>query len=301
MLVAIGYVLLSSQSIRRLETAPVLALLYWLIDWLTITAMFIHLSYFAGILRGHHHKGKASTQASSAGSSKEGPHQQQSELYTATNCHTIVALPRGDDGTGGANPDNATTRGNEHEGKHAEPVSKPRRQRRQSVNFSRQRNIDATTTLAEIVSKQLAEMVVIPFLLFRAYGAIPRSNSTKTNNTADADEDADDAAEIAKMGSPDSISQPHEHGWTVVFISHRWWGGDHPDDKKLKKLKHGILCRGIEALILRDKLDAKRVAVWVDFACIEQDDEEEMQNGIDSLIAYVIDVYASRVRRRGRV
>ena len=83
-----------------------------------------------------------------------------------------------------------------------------------------------------------------------------------------------------------SISQPHEAGWIVVFISHRWWGGNHPDDKE-RKLKHGIICRGIEALIRRDKLDASRVGVWIDYACIEQDNGEEMQNGIDSLIAYV--------------
>ena len=38
----------------------------------------------------------------------------------------------------------------------------------------------------------------------------------------------------------------------------------------------------------RDKLDASRVGVWIDYACIEQDNDEEMQNGIDSLIAYVL-------------
>ena len=144
--------------------------------------------------------------------------------------------------------------------------------------FTAERELDANKTVAEIVNKQLAQMMIIPFTLFRAFGAIPRSNSTKSNSG--------DAGDIAKMGSAASISQPHEAGWIVVFISHRWWGGNHPDDKE-RKLKHGIICRGVKALIRRDKLDASRVSVWIDYACIEQDNDEEMQNGIDSLIAYV--------------
>ena len=66
---------------------------------------------------------------------------------------------------------------------------------------------------------------------------------------------------------------------------HRWWGGKHPDDEK-RNLKYGILCRGIEALIKRDKLDPQRVGIWIDYACIEQDNGEELQKGVDSLIGY---------------
>ena len=70
-----------------------------------------------------------------------------------------------------------------------------------------------------------------------------------------------------------------------VHAKHRWWGGKHPDDEK-RNLKYGIICRGIEALIKRDSLDPERVGIWMDFACIEQDNEEELQKGVDSLIGY---------------
>jgi hypothetical protein len=66
---------------------------------------------------------------------------------------------------------------------------------------------------------------------------------------------------------------------------HRWWGGKHPDDEKLN-LKYGILLRGIEALIERDNLDPECVGIWIDYACIEQDNEQELQKGVDSLIGY---------------
>ena len=66
---------------------------------------------------------------------------------------------------------------------------------------------------------------------------------------------------------------------------HRWWGGKHPDDEK-RNLKYGILLRGIEALIKRDNLDPECVGIWIDYACIDQDNEEELQKGVDSLIGY---------------
>ena len=137
----------------------------------------------------------------------------------------------------------------------------------------------------QIINAATAPFFVVPFLNFRANGAIPRSDTKLGGGIAKA-----------KMGSTTSISQPHEEGWSVIFVSHRWWGGNHPDltqssmygkSSNLKRnLKHGIICRGIEALIKRDKLDPERVAIWIDYACIEQDNDEEMQKGVDSLIAY---------------
>ena len=71
----------------------------------------------------------------------------------------------------------------------------------------------------------------------------------------------------------------------TATTQHRWWGGKHPDDEK-RNLKYGILCRGIEALIKRDNLDPESVGIWIDYACIEQDNTEELQKGVDSLIGY---------------
>ena len=83
----------------------------------------------------------------------------------------------------------------------------------------------------------------------------------------------------------------HSHSLFMCVLSfttttqHRWWGGKHPDEEK-RSLKYGILCRGIEALIKRDNLDPERVGIWIDYACIEQDNDEELQKGVDSLIGY---------------
>ena len=149
----------------------------------------------------------------------------------------------------------------------------------------------------QIINAATAPFFVVPFLNFRANGAIPRSN-TKLGGG------------IAKMGSTTSISQPHEEGWSVIFVSHRWWGGKHPDltqssmygkSSNLKRnLKHGIICRGIEALIKHDKLDPERVAIWIDYACIEQDKDEEMQRGVDSLIAYAAQADCTSIAQHTR-
>ena len=273
------YVLLNNQSIRRIETAPLLALTYWSFDLLIILISLIHLFYFKGLIYGRRgRKGTTNSDGGSRSASASRGQQQQTQLYTATNCHTIAVLPKDDDDDDENDGDiPGLIPGGEEK---SAPISKAGRSRRRTIAFTVQRGLDANKTVAEIVNKQLAQMMIIPFPLFHAFGAIPRSNSAKKSgiNT--------DADAIAKMGSTASISQPHENGWIVVFISHRWWGGNHPDDKE-RNLKHGIICRGIEALIRRDKLDASRLGVWIDYACIEQDNEEEMQNGIDSLIAYV--------------
>ena len=73
----------------------------------------------------------------------------------------------------------------------------------------------------------------------------------------------------------------------VIFISHRWWGsnGNHPDTED--KLKYNLLTRGLKQLVAQSGVDHMKVCVWMDYACIDQDDTEKMELGMASLISYV--------------
>ncbi len=193
----------------------------------------------------------SSTSSSIAPSSSRQTPGERSQLYTAT--ATSATIGNVDNEVGNDQSQTPSKTSWSDETKSAGP--KRRDSRRYSITYAAERELDPQATVNEIISKQLAPMVVVPLADFRAHGAIPRSNTT-------LDEDGASSSRVA-MGSASSISQPREDGWTVVFVSHRWWGGNHPDDQK-RHLKHGIICRGIDSLIHHDKLDANRVAVWID-------------------------------------
>ena len=214
------------------------------------------------------------------------PHQ---DLFTVTanNCHTIIALPDDED----TDIDKAAKSNEQVQGEsksdeqvHSKTpqggsffaLRQSRGRRGSIVTLAAEHSIDSIAAVRNIVNMILAPMVIVPFLDYLTLGTIPRSNTAKPG-TADG--------ATAKMGSLKSISQPITLGWTVIFVSHRWWGGKHPDDEK-RNLKYGILRRGIEALIKRDNLDPESVGIWIDYACIEQDNDDELQKGVDSLIGY---------------
>eukprot|EP00947_MAST-08B_sp_MAST-8B-sp1_P000117 g117.t1 len=69
----------------------------------------------------------------------------------------------------------------------------------------------------------------------------------------------------------------------VVFISHRWCRDKHPDDEDHAKYK--LLCRGLRAIMKRDRLDEALGSVWMDYACIDQDDEAKLLRGVASLVS----------------
>ncbi|KAH8052794.1 hypothetical protein JL722_9928 [Aureococcus anophagefferens] len=110
-----------------------------------------------------------------------------------------------------------------------------------------------------------------------------------------------DLADFAAFGkiprSSDGLARDRRDGDYVVFVSHRWWGPTTPDadfhgsdGRDATRVKYGLIKRGIEAIVRKEKLDRSRVCVWMDFACIEQDDAKTQKLGVQSLIAW-----ASRV------
>merc|ERR1712091_181068 len=108
-------------------------------------------------------------------------------------------------------------------------------------------------------------------------------------------------ADFAAFGriprSSDGLARDRRDGDYVVFVSHRWWGPTTPDadfagsdGRDATRVKYGLIKRGIEAIVRKEKLDRSRVCVWMDFACIEQDDAKTQKLGVRPLIAW-----ASRV------
>ncbi|CAE8585957.1 unnamed protein product [Polarella glacialis] len=132
----------------------------------------------------------------------------------------------------------------------------------------------------EMRSTERTPMLVVSYRDFVALGRVPRSS--------------------------DRLQRPLGEGDITVFVSHRWWGplipavsrrvkifGDkagsyewngHVDNDKCYKFQ--ILCRGLRKLAKKHGLDLEKLAIWIDFACIEQDIEEEKLAGVESLLSY---------------
>jgi len=113
---------------------------------------------------------------------------------------------------------------------------------------------------SSIVETGRLPMVVVPFADFIAAGEIPRSSRG-----------------LARQAANNEI---------VVFVSHRWWGGSLPDDEE--RHKHAIIVRGILALTRKLGIDSKLIAVWVDYACIDQDDPQLQMLGVQSLVHWAM-------------
>ncbi|CAE8658996.1 unnamed protein product, partial [Polarella glacialis] len=123
-------------------------------------------------------------------------------------------------------------------------------------------------------------MLVVSYRDFVAHGSVPRSS--------------------------DRLQRPLGEGDITVFVSHRWWGplihapfrrassfcdaassydwNGHVDTDKCHKFQ--ILCRGLRKLAEKHGLDLEKLAIWMDFACIEQDIPELKLAGVESLLSY---------------
>mmetsp|Transcript_18682 Transcript_18682/g.24658 ORF Transcript_18682/g.24658 Transcript_18682/m.24658 type:complete len:540 (-) Transcript_18682:350-1969(-) len=120
---------------------------------------------------------------------------------------------------------------------------------------------------AKLVYSERAEMVVVPYSVFKSHGSIPRSN--------------------ANLGIPYASLGNKRRKCFIVFVSHRWLQGQmnppHPD-KDNKKFE--LICEIFEKMA---KGLAKEIElyIWIDFACIDQDDPELKMKGVNSLPSYI--------------
>lgn len=128
----------------------------------------------------------------------------------------------------------------------------------------------AEEVLRHFLDSQLgsAPLLAVSYEDFRRFRAIPRSNHG-----------------LAKPFPPRGS---HSHFAKLVFISHRWLrpNAGHPDDTDCSK--YSLILKGLK--MLADKMSWnlwKDVYVWVDFACVNQDDSTLQMAHIKSLLAYV--------------
>jgi len=140
---------------------------------------------------------------------------------------------------------------------------------------------DINMTLLESL-KQVdphAPFRVVRFPDLKAYGQLPRSD--------------------ARLAIP---YDEMEDDIPVIFLSHRWfrpwrsqeeceqnghtWAGEpHPDDEM--RTKYHLTVSGIELLARQRNWELSRLGVWMDYACIEQDDLRLRSAGVRSLIGYM--------------
>eukprot|EP00993_Chasmostoma_nieuportense_P000734 NODE_1675_length_1416_cov_86.633825_g1590_i0.p1 GENE.NODE_1675_length_1416_cov_86.633825_g1590_i0~~NODE_1675_length_1416_cov_86.633825_g1590_i0.p1 ORF type:complete len:405 (+),score=96.12 NODE_1675_length_1416_cov_86.633825_g1590_i0:50-1264(+) len=112
----------------------------------------------------------------------------------------------------------------------------------------------------------LAPMKLLPFEAFSKLGSIPRSNSAKTED----------------------YSKVEGRKACIIFVSHRWLRPSlnpsqaHPDDPQNRKYK--LILDAVGKLKTTLTCD---IYLWLDFACIDQDDSKMKLNGILSLPGYI--------------
>lgn len=112
--------------------------------------------------------------------------------------------------------------------------------------------------LFDILSLEQTPMIVIEYDRFMSHGRFPRSS--------------------------EELTRPWRKEDVVIFISHRWWEADCPDDAQGNK--YATLCKGIRYISSLHHLDKLKTVLWCDWACIDQDDMHSMSKGIASLITY---------------
>lgn len=135
--------------------------------------------------------------------------------------------------------------------------------------------------------KPEAPFRAVPFEALKNHGKLPRSSDNLAKTLAEI--------EGACKSTKKNIK--------VVFLSHRWlrpwstkeecerkggtWvdGLPHPDNEEGAKFT--LVIDGIEHVARVKEWDTRNVAVWLDYACIEQDNIQLRNAGVQSLLGYM--------------
>lgn len=133
-----------------------------------------------------------------------------------------------------------------------------------------------------LIEECQAPMMVVPYKDWLKCERIPRSSDRVTrlvSKSSNANRRSPSPSASASMNS----ASDHDDDF-VVFVSHRWWNNELPDDDQ--NSKYMIVTHALDCLISHHDVDPARLVIWVDFACIDQDDKELQAQGIASLISY---------------
>lgn len=83
----------------------------------------------------------------------------------------------------------------------------------------------------------------------------------------------------------DGVTRPLDEARDVViFVSHRWWRVESPDDRQ--NTKYALVSDGVRRIAAAHGIDVASCAIWIDFACVDQQDAERQAAGITSLLSY---------------
>eukprot|EP00930_Biecheleria_cincta_P009717 TRINITY_DN11154_c0_g2_i2.p1 TRINITY_DN11154_c0_g2~~TRINITY_DN11154_c0_g2_i2.p1 ORF type:complete len:932 (-),score=132.18 TRINITY_DN11154_c0_g2_i2:291-3086(-) len=121
---------------------------------------------------------------------------------------------------------------------------------------------DDPSSRSRLLARERTPMKVVPLDAFLSHGKLPHSR--------------------------DRLQRDAELADCVVFVSHRWWNVASNEPDTPEGHKYGLLCRALVALkrqVPNQRLDD--VVIWIDYACIDQDDPMERDLGISSLVSYV--------------
>lgn len=135
-------------------------------------------------------------------------------------------------------------------------------------------------------------MQVLRLSTLRQHGTIPRSDVAMEQELLEL--------WPSPAGAPVAASGSYVPANVCVFISHHWWQRCAPDEVTgydastpdythgpSQNLKYRTLCSGLDALVERERLDPARVAVWMDWFSISQEDPTRKAQCIRSMLHYV--------------
>lgn len=134
--------------------------------------------------------------------------------------------------------------------------------------FSRCVKADYASGRRKLLSRD-HRMSVVPAQAFLEHGRIPRSNDDVVVPVCDVP---------ALLESP-----PREF---VIFVSHRWLSREHPDDES--RTKYRRLCAALREMPRHwHGYGVGDLYLWIDFACVDQNDRALKMMNIDNLPIYV--------------
>ncbi|SMR57060.1 unnamed protein product [Zymoseptoria tritici ST99CH_1E4] len=127
---------------------------------------------------------------------------------------------------------------------------------------------------ADIGRRQVFDwLYYVPYDDFRTLGHMPQP----AERSVDSSRRLATRMDTSRAGGTSSADEDI----FLVFFSYRWIGHNMPDDGA--NTQYSRMLNAVEALISQRGLTAEHVGLWLDIACIDQEDVESRERGIDSL------------------
>ncbi|USP73293.1 glycoside hydrolase family 47 protein [Curvularia clavata] len=140
----------------------------------------------------------------------------------------------------------------------------------------RKRSDNTFQKLREIYSKKLSQdnearrmfsnFHYVKYIDFKAHGKLPISTAGLTKQLND------------KVTEPNSTAQDN----FIIFLSYRWIGDNVPDDENGTQWRR-MISAADDFLSENPNVGAENLGLWLDYACVNQENAQEKERGIDAL------------------